>query len=188
MSKDFRSELSSILNGATITSATLADDSNVIVAELTASQASKLSAMDITINPVSFKGNRVIVELDFEEIKVAYESNKKAPRSSSSVNVEVSTRTIYEVRTDGVNEVSSAWLDKVTFDGADITGGVVINGETYEVYLGQASEYYEIGENSDPTRTVYVVDLPIAGSVHQLTSYGLTNLLRSVCKIGETIG
>jgi len=175
--------LSTILNGASIRSAKA--DGDVIVAELTASQASKLQAVDIELDFIDFQGNRVKVEMDKSTVDAVYESNKKAPRASTAVNVDIASRTVYTVRTDGDNEISEAWLDKTTLDDDPIRGQVTINGESYDLFLGEAADYYEIDEDADPTRRVYGVIVPIDGMEHTVTSYGLTNLLRSLARMAE---
>ena len=180
---NYQEKLSTILNGATIESAKA--DGDVVIANLTASQASKLQAIDLAMDFRAFAGTRVTVAIDKEALNAAFEANKKAPRASSAVNVDIASRTVYNVRSDGDNQITSAWLDKVTFDNAPVAGNVTINGEQYALYLGESADYYDISEDADPTRTVYCCDVPIDGVVHTVTSYGLTNLLRSLCRMAK---
>lgn len=181
---NYQDKLSKILNGASIQSAKA--DGDIIIAELTASQASKLQAVGLDLDFQSFSGNRITVGLDKQAVNEAFEANKKAPRASSAVNVEIASRTVYNVRSEGgENEISEAWLDKVTFDDQPETGAVTINNQTYTLYLGEAADYYDISEDADPTRRVYCVDVPIDGVIHTITSYGLTNLLRSLARMAK---
>ena len=180
---NYQEKLSTILNGATIESAKA--DGDVVIANLTVSQASKLQAIDLAMDFRAFAGTRVTVAIDKEALNQAFGANKKAPRASSAVTVDVATRTVYNVRSDGDNQISSAWLDKVNFDDQPINGGATINGANYTLYLGEAADYYDISEDADPTRTVYCIDVPIDGVVHTVTSYGLTNLLRSLARMAK---
>lgn len=127
--------------------------------------------------------NRVVVRIDLDALEAAVAANKKAPRRS--VSVSISSFTIYEIDADedAANEVSRAM-----WNSGDDLGYIEINGERFEIFSAEAQEFYEISEDSDPARKVFVVELPGPDGTITLTSYGVTNLIRRIVALSEYIG
>lgn len=150
--------------------------------KMTLVQMGKLSEVlgeDVTPSGFLAKENRVIVTLDIATIEAAVVANKKAPRSS--VNVEIETTTLYQVKANGVNSVTSA-----NYNAAVGIGEIVINGVSHPVTTGKASDFYT--DSDTPDRPVFVVVVVVAGERQTRFSYGFTNLIRQICGIRETIG
>lgn len=151
--------------------------------KMTMKQYDKLLAIapDAQFDGLLPKEGRVVVRVDETTIDAAIAANAKAPRTASSVAIVA--RTVYEIKCDGTNEVTYAeWASDSK------TGFVVINGNEYSIFTGLASDYYEVGEESDPYRAVYVVKLPVGGGETVIPSYGVTNLLRRIAALDEVVG
>jgi hypothetical protein len=150
--------------------------------KMTLVQMGKLAAvLDTDIVPAGFlpKENRVVVALDRTAIEAAVLANRKAPRAS--VNVEIDVTTLYTVKSDGVNAITSA-----SFSAESGSGDIWINGVAYRIENAPAKEFYPDSET--PERPIFVTKLPIGGETQVLYSYGLTNLIRRICAIREQIG
>lgn len=158
--------------------------------EMTAAQANKLSDLlgEDALEFVKLAGSHIIVKVSLEPLEKAAVENKRA--RASSVKVELNSKIVYTIDApEATNSVTSAWWSK-----DEMSGSITVNGKEYEILPGLAKDYYSEPDDPDraaewqPERTVYVVTLPSDDGELELTSYGVTNLIRRVCARNETIG
>lgn len=133
--------------------------------------------------------NRIGITINVEKLQAAANEGKRTSRGKYQIDIKSAIHYQVDVSAgeDGeppVNEVTSAW-----WSSDDSQGGITINGIERHVYSGRAEDYYDIeSTEANPERTVYVIDLPTSEGDERVTSYGMTNLIRSVAKIRATIG
>lgn len=169
--------------GIKVDAAELVADDTVEVTS-TIAQYQKIESVLANVTLITIRDNRVISEVALDELQAAVEANAKAPRGSGA-KCTIATESVYTVETDddAPNNVTSA-----RWNPREQSGEIVVNGVNLAIHAGQAEDFYEVGEESDPERTVYYVSfVTVAGTEETLTSYGITNLIRRVVAYGESI-
>lgn len=155
------------------------------VAHLTALQFQRLQEVLGTENAVvlGFDNGLVVARANLPALVKASDEATPATRTrrANPAAGRIQSRTLYAVTSDpeDVND-----LDSAEWDGK--SGFAVINSEEFVIYVVEASEIYEVGEASDPTRPVYCLDFANAdGEEKTLSAYGVQNLLQRVLNCKE---
>lgn len=131
------------------------------------------------------KEGRILAKIDESALATAVANHVKAKAPS---DVTISSKTVYTVR---VNEGSSVVnvVDSAEWESDSQTGWIRVNGVMYPISTGRAQEFFNVGEESDPDRVVYVLRVPVGGGTYDsLVSYGVSNLIKKVASFDELIG
>lgn len=169
--------------GVKVDSAELTEDNTLAVVSTIAQFSKMKKVLATTLQGV--EDNRVIAHVALDELEKAIAENAKAPRQGRSTSVanRITSKTVYEIagdpEVDDVNELTYA-----EWDGNE--GYALINDQNFDILKGIASDYYEIGETSDPERPVYAIQYNMfieeedRYELHVITAYSVSNLLGRV--------
>jgi len=127
-----------------------------------------------TLQLVTIKGSRVIGRISLAELSSI--TPARAERAKRSFDGNIASKTVYEI-TPNTGDVNILTLAEM---GGD-EGFAIINGEHFTLFTAAASDYYQVGELSDPARVIYAVEyLDPENKKQTLSAYGVTNLLRRI--------
>lgn len=131
------------------------------------------------------KEGRILAKIDEQVLSTAVANHVKAKAPS---DVTISSKTVYSIVVNEGSEVVNV-VDSAEWESDTQTGWIRVNGTLYQITTGRAKEFYNVGDESDPDRVVYILRVPVGGGTYDsIVSYGVSNLIKKVASFDERIG